>query len=217
MGELLPIPTNAGSTFLKFVRENMTTHMTGLNRKRNGTVKYMEVPNKNVRDIMDKLKYSNPFIDIKEASGQKRKAGESDHEDEADRGREPDHVKEPEAKRSRVEDIATRPAELLRMFENLCDRAGELNVRITCGKESHEGTRKDIARATESDLARGKIQRLFLPKQKHPSSDEDIDMEVSDDDEEMEPMSSELHEKPHQPETEEPIFYPREKGRVQQV
>ena len=47
-------------TFLKFVRENMTSHMTGLNRKRNGTVKYMEVPNKNVRDIMDRLAYTNP-------------------------------------------------------------------------------------------------------------------------------------------------------------
>ena len=30
------------ATFLKFVRENMTSHMTGVNRKRNGTVKYME-------------------------------------------------------------------------------------------------------------------------------------------------------------------------------
>ena len=32
------------ATFLKFVRENMTTHMTGLNRKRSGTVKYMGRP-----------------------------------------------------------------------------------------------------------------------------------------------------------------------------
>ena len=38
--------------------------------------------------------------------------------------------------------------------------------------------------------------------------DEDIDMEVPDDDEEMESMSSKPHEKPHQPGTEEPIFYP---------
>ena len=50
------------ATFLKFVRENATTHITGLNRKRNGTVKYMEVPNKNVRDIMDGLAYTNPYI-----------------------------------------------------------------------------------------------------------------------------------------------------------
>ena len=79
------------ATFLKFVRENMTSHMTGLNRKRTGTVKYMEVPNKTVRDIMDRLAYTNPFIDLEEASstGQKRKAGESDHEDEADRGVNP--------------------------------------------------------------------------------------------------------------------------------
>ena len=49
------------ATFLKFVGENATTHMTGLNRKRNGTVKYMEVPNKNVRDIMNGLAYTNPF------------------------------------------------------------------------------------------------------------------------------------------------------------
>ena len=58
-----------------------------------------------------------------------------------------------------------------------------------------------------SDLARGKIQLLFLPEG-HPSSDEDVDMVVPDDDEELEPMSSEPHEKSHQPE--EPIFYPRE-------
>ena len=78
------------ATFLNFVRENMTSHMTGLNRKRSGAVKYMEVPSKTVRDIMDRLEHSNPFIDIEEAgsSGQKRKAGKSD-EDEA-RGREPE-------------------------------------------------------------------------------------------------------------------------------
>ena len=111
------------ATFLKFVRENMTSHMTGLNRKRSGAVKYMEVPSRTVRDIMDRLEYSNPFINIEEAgpSGRKRKAGESD-EDEADCGREPDHAEEPEAKQSRVEDIASRRAELLRMFEDLCDR-----------------------------------------------------------------------------------------------
>ena len=60
---------------------------------------------------------------------------------------------------------------------------------------------------TESDSARGKITMLFLPEG-HPSSDEDIEMEVPDDDEEMAPMSSEPHEKPHQPGAEEPIFYP---------
>ena len=62
------------ATFLKFVRENMTSHMTGLNRKRSGAVKHMEVPSRTVRDIMDRLEYSNPFIDIEEAgsSGQKR-------------------------------------------------------------------------------------------------------------------------------------------------
>ena len=86
--------------------------------------------------------------------------------------------------------------------------AGELNVCIMCGKESHEGTCKDIARATESDLARGKIQMLFL-LEGHPSSDEDVDMEVPDE-EEMEPMSSEPHEKSHQPEMEEPEFHLRE-------
>ena len=79
--------------------------------KESGTVKYMEVPNRNVRVIMDRLEYSNPFIDIEEAgsSGQERKASESD-EDEADRGREPDHAERPEAKLSRVEDMSlTRP------------------------------------------------------------------------------------------------------------
>ena len=55
------------ATFLKFVRENMTSHMTGLNRKRSGAVKYMEVPSRTVRDVMDRLEYSNPFIDIEEA------------------------------------------------------------------------------------------------------------------------------------------------------
>ena len=197
------------ATFLKFVRENMTSHMTGYNRTRGGAVKYMEVPNRNVGDVMDRLEYSNPFIDIEEAgsSGQKRKAGES-NEDEADHGREPDHAEEPEAKQSRVEDVASRRAELLRMFEDLCDRAGELKICMKCGKESHEGTCKDTARATESDSARGKITMLFLPEG-HPSSDEDIEMEIPDEDEEMAPMSSEPHEKPHQPEA-EPIFYPRE-------
>ena len=78
------------------------------------------------------------------------------------------------------------------------------------GKESHEGTCKDTARATESDSARGKITMLFLPEG-HPSSNEDIEMEAPDDDEEMASMSSEpRHEKPHQPHAEEPIFYPRE-------
>ena len=87
----------------------MTSHMTGLNRKRSGTVKHMEFPSRTVRDIMDRLEYSNPFIDIEEAgsSGQKRQAGKPD-EDEADRGREPDHAEEPEAKQSRVGDIASR-------------------------------------------------------------------------------------------------------------
>ena len=133
------------ATLLKFVRENATTHMTGLNNKRNGAVKY-EVPNKNVRDIMDGLAYTNPFIDLEEASstGQKRKAGESGHEDEDDRGREPDHAEEPEAKQSTVGDSARRRAELLQMFESLCDRAGELSVCIMCGKESHEGTCRGI-------------------------------------------------------------------------
>ena len=188
------------ATFLKFVRENMTSHMTGLNRKRSGAVKYMEVPSRTVRDIMDRLEYSNPFIDIEDAgsSGQNKKAGESD-EDDADRGREPDDAEEPEAKQSRVENIASRRAELLRMFEDLCDRAGELQICMKCGKEN-------IARAIESDLARGKITMPFLPEG-HPSSDEDIEMH--DDDEEMAPMSSEP-DKPHQPEAEAPIFYPRE-------
>ena len=64
------------ATFLKFVRENMTSHMTGLNRKRSGAVKHMEVPSRTVRDIMDRLEYSNPFIDIEEAgsSGKKRQS-----------------------------------------------------------------------------------------------------------------------------------------------
>ena len=121
---------------------------------------------------MDGLAYTNPCINLEEASspGQKRKAGEDD------RGCEPDHAEESEAKQSRVGDIATRRAELLQMLENLSDRTGKLNVCIMCGKESHDGTCTDMTRATESDLAREKIQRLFLP-QGHPSSDEDIDME----------------------------------------
>ena len=149
---------------------------------------------------MDRLEYSNPFIDIEDAgsSGQNKKAGESD-EDDADRGREPDDAEEPEAKQSRVENIAPTRAELLRMFEDLCDRAGELQICMKRGKEN-------IARAIESDLARGKITMPFLPEG-HPSSDEDIEMH--DDDEEMAPMSSEP-DKPHQPEAEAPIFYPRE-------
>ena len=103
---------------------------------------------------------------------------------------------------NRVGDIASRRAELLRMFEDLCDRVGEPQICMKRGKESHEGTCKDTARATESDSARGKITMLFLPEG-HPSSDEDIEMEAPDDDEETAPMSSEPHEKPHQPEAEE--------------
>ena len=129
---------------------------------------------------MDGLTYTNPYVNFKEASctGQKRKAGESSHEDEANRGREPDHAEEPDAKQSRIGDVATRRAELLllQLFENLCERAGELNICIMCGKESHEGTCKDTARATESDLARVRMQLLFLPEG-HPSSDEDIGVE----------------------------------------
>ena len=57
-------------------------------------MKYMEVPIKAVRGIMDELTYTNPYIDFEEAmlTGQKRKAGKSSHEDEADRGREPGHA-----------------------------------------------------------------------------------------------------------------------------
>ena len=182
----------------------MTSHMTGFNRKRSGTV---EVHGGSQQECQGH--HGQAGVLEASSSDQKRKAGESDHEDEADRGREPDHAEEPEAKQSRGEDIATRRAELLRMFEDLCDRAGELNICIKRGKESHGGTRKDAARATESDSARGKIKMLFL-SEGHPSPDEDIDMEVPDDNEEMAPMSSEPHEKPHQPATEEPIFYPRE-------
>ena len=80
---------------------------------------------------------------------------------------------------------------------------------MKCGKESHEGACRDTARATESDSARGRITMLFLPEG-HPFCDEDIEMEAPDDDEEMAPMSSETHDKPHQPEAEEPSFYSRE-------
>ena len=190
------------ATFLKFVRGNSTTHMTGLNRKKHGTVKYMDVPNKAVRDITHGLTYTNPYVDFEEASstGQKRKAGESSNEDAADRGREPDHAEEPDVKQSRTGGV-TRRAELLQLFENLCTRAGELNVCIMCGKESHEGTCRDTARATESD----RMQLLFLPEG-HPSSDEDIDMEGP----EGEGASSEPRERSHPPEMEEPNVRPRE-------
>ena len=67
------------------------------------------------------------------------------------------------------------------MFEDLCDRAGELKICVKCGKES------DTARATESDFARGKVTMLFLPEG-HPSSDG--------------------RHRNGQPEAEEPIFYP---------
>ena len=195
------------ATFLKFVRENMTSHMTGLNRKRSGTVKYTQVPSRTVRD----LEYSNPFIVSRKPVHQ------------AKRGKQASPTRtqlivavspimlseEPEAKQSRVGGIASRRAELLRMCEDLCDCAGKLKICMKCGKESHEGTCTDIARATESDSARGKITMLFLPEG-HRSSDEDIEMEAPDDDEEMDPMSSDPHDKPQQPEKEEPIFYPRE-------
>ena len=82
-----------------------------------------------------------------------------------------------------VNPITPKSLKPLRMFEDLCDRAGELKMCMKCGKESDDGTCKDTARATESDSARGKIAMLFLPKG-HPSSDEDIDLEVPDDDEE---------------------------------
>ena len=97
----------------------------------------------------------------------------------------------------------------INLCKDLCDRAGELKICMKCGKESHEGACKDTATATESDSARGKITMLFPPEE-HPSSNEAIEMEVPDDDEEMAPMSSEPHEKPHQLEVEEPIFFLRE-------
>ena len=43
----------------------MTSHMTGCNRKRTGTVKYKEVPNRNVRDIMDRLESRKPVHQAK--------------------------------------------------------------------------------------------------------------------------------------------------------
>ena len=64
------------------------------------------------------------------------------------------------------------------------------------------------AEKNESDLARGKIQMLFLPEG-HPSSDDYVDMEVPDG-EEDEPMSSEPQEKSYPPEMEEPEFHQRE-------
>ena len=114
VGERLPRPTNAGS------------HVPEVRQGDLCTAKHMEVPSRTVRDVTDRLEYSNPFIDIEEAgsSGQKRKAGER-NEDAADGGREPDHAGEPEAQKSRVGDIVSRQAELLRMFEDLCDRASE--------------------------------------------------------------------------------------------
>ena len=87
---------------------------------------------------------------------------------------------------------------------------------MKCGKKSHAGTCEDTARATESDSARGKITMLLLPEG-HPSSDEDIEMEAPEDDEGMAPMSSEPHEKPHQPEAEEPIADLLSEGGVPQV
>ena len=61
---------------------------------------------------------------------------------------------------------------------------------------------EDNTRATESDLARGKIQMLFL-REGHPSCDEDVNMEGPDGEEEPQ-------EKSHPPEMEEPEFHPRE-------
>ena len=66
-------------------------------------------------------------------------------------------------------------------FEDLCDRAGELKICMSCRKESHDWKCKDTARAKESDSARGKIAMRFL-LEGHPSSDEDIEKEVPDDD-----------------------------------
>ena len=51
-----------------------------------------------------------------------------------------------------------------------------------------------------------KSQCCFL--EGHPSSDQDIEMEAPDDDEEMDPMSSDPRDKSQQPEKEEQIFYP---------
>ena len=196
MGERLPIPTNAGSTFLKFVRENMTWASVGREAAQYGSSQQNRQGHHGQTGVLEPVhRYRGSRL---------RKAGESD-EDEAGRGREPDHAEEPEAKQPRVGDIASRRAELLRMFEDLCDRTGEQKICMKRGKESHEGTCRDTARATESDSARGKIAMLFLPEG-HPSSDEDIEMEAPDDDEEMDPMSSDPHDKPQQPEKEEPIL-----------
>ena len=67
-----------------------------------------------------------------------------------------------------------------------------------------KGTRRDMTKPTESDLAREKIQFLA---EGHPSSNEDVDMEGEG--EEDEPMSSEPQERSHPP-MEEPEFHPRD-------
>ena len=143
------------ATLLKFVRENMTSHMTGLNR--NSQVHGSSQQNR--QGYHGQTGVLEPVHRYR-SSGQKRKAGES-NEDTADRGREPDH--EPEAKQSRVVDIASRRAELLRMFGDLCDRAGELKICMKCGKESHEGTCRDSARATLTQHV-AKSQCYFFQK-----------------------------------------------------
>ena len=190
MGERLPIPTNARSRIPE-VRQGEHDHShDGPQQEKKWRCEVHGGPQQERQghhgqaEVLESIYRYRGSQFIRPEKESRR----SDHEEEADRGREPDstdHVEEPESEQSRVEeDIATRRAKLLRLFENLCDHAGELNVCIKCGRESHEGTCKDTARATESDLARGKIQMLFLPEG-HPSSDEDIDMEVPDDDEEM--------------------------------
>ena len=40
------------------------------------------------------------------------------------------------------------------MFEDLCDRAGELSICIKCGKESHDGTCKDTIPQGQRNLTR---------------------------------------------------------------
>ena len=185
MGERLPIPTNAGSHVPKVCQGEHDLSHDGLQQEEKWRCEVHGGSQKNVRNIMDKLAYTNPSISRKPVHQARRGKQASP----IVRMRLVVVVNPLEAKQSRV-DVR---AELLRMFENLCDRAGELNICIKCGKESHDGTCKGTARATESDSARGKIQMLLLPEG-HPSSDEDIDMEVPDDDEEMAPMSSEPHE-----------------------
>ena len=196
------------ATFLKFVRENMTSHMTGLNRKRNGTVKYMEVPNKNVRHH-GQAGVHEPIHRSRKPVPQARK------------GRQASPIMRtrlivvvnpimPKSLKPNNQESRTSPRD-----EQSCCRCFRMiaiaqanSMFASCAEKNPMRGHARISQEQRSLTWHVERYRccFFRKDILHPMK---TDMEGPDG-EEDEPMSSEPQEKSHPPEMEEPEFYPRE-------